>query len=82
MSIKLGVNIEINGKSNMIGELIGNTAEDTCFVYDRLYLQNVDAKPISLSLPLQKEPFSFERTRCFFEGLLPEGYTRSRLCAI
>ncbi len=56
-------------------------AEDTCFIYDNMYLRNANAKPISLSLPLQKEAFSCERTRNFFEGLLPEGYTRRCIAA-
>ena len=32
--------------------------------------------PISISLPLQREPFSAESTKIFFEGLLPEGFIR------
>ncbi len=78
MPIKLGVNIEMKGKSIRIGGLVGNTAEDAYFVYD---LQNVNAKPISISLPLQKEAFSSERTRIFFDGLLSEGYTRRCVAA-
>ena len=31
---------------------------------------------MSLSLPLQEEAFSSEKTKCFFEGLLPEGFTK------
>lgn len=31
---------------------------------------------ISLSLPLQKESFSPKQTKIFFDGLLPEGFTR------
>jgi len=46
-----------------------------CFQYARKYLDGT-AIPISISLPLQKEPFSPEQTRNFFEGLLPEGFTR------
>ena len=33
-------------------------------------------RPISISLPLTDEVYSAEKTRCFFEGLLPEGFSR------
>jgi serine/threonine-protein kinase HipA len=36
-------------------------------------------RAISLSLPLQGEPFHAARSRPFFEGLLPEGAIRERL---
>lgn len=32
-----------------------------------------------MSLPLQSEPFSAEKTRNYFDGLLPEGFTRRRV---
>lgn len=46
------------------------------FAYDDAYLHGEDAQPISVSLPLQEEAFSSQRTKCFFDGLLPEGFTR------
>lgn len=30
----------------------------------------------TISLPFQKEPFSAEKTKNFFESLLPEGFSR------
>jgi serine/threonine-protein kinase HipA len=40
------------------------------------YLDDANASPVSISLPLQREFFSAGQTRQFFEGLLPEGFTR------
>lgn len=44
------------------------------FQYNPVYLSQSGAKPISLSLPLQKEPFEFTNFPPFFDGLLPEGW--------
>ena len=73
---KLSVFIEINGCKNPVGNICGNSSEDARFLYSQDYLSNDEATAISLSLPLQEEPFSPKQTKAFFEGLLPEGYTR------
>ena len=44
------------------------------FRYDPAYLEQPDALPISLSMPLQREPYTSEKLFPFFEGLLPEGW--------
>ena len=72
--MKLNVYIEIEGSRRFVGVICGEDQDDASFSYDAYYLQW--GMPISVSLPLQKEPFSAERTRTFFEGLLPEGFTR------
>ncbi|MBP5254162.1 MAG: HipA domain-containing protein [Lachnospiraceae bacterium] len=72
---RLIVSIERDGKQVRVGTIEGK--EDYGgFVYDEAYLASRDAAPISISLPLQEERFSGQRTRTFFEGLLPEGFTR------
>jgi serine/threonine-protein kinase HipA len=68
--------MERDGNKIQVGSLVCETAEDAVFSYDRDYLKSGDAVPISLSLPLQEEPFSTQQTRTYFEGLLPEGFTR------
>ena len=70
------VTIELNGEQVTVGKLSGNSADDTAFCYADPYLEESFARPISISLPLQKESFSPEQTSTFFEGLLPEGFTR------
>lgn len=73
---KLSVFIEINGREKYVGEIVGNGVEDSSFTYAEEYLCSIDATAISISLPLQETSFSPEKTRNFFEGLLPEGFTR------
>lgn len=70
------VYIELQGKQVRVGEIRGNTSEDARFSYAAEYLSENHSGAVSVSLPLQTEPFSPERTRCFFEGLLPEGFMR------
>ena len=76
MQINLTVFIEINGISTYVGDIKGNSPENAQFAYAEEYLKNPESRPVSISLPLKKTPFSTENTRIFFEGLLPEGFTR------
>lgn len=76
---ELSVYIEINGRPVLVGEITGNDYRDACFSYARDYLSNSDAKAISVSLPLSEETYSVIQTKSFFEGLLPEGFSRRAL---
>lgn len=73
---KFDVKVEINGDQALVGNIICDDTGDARFAYAGEYLQHRDAAPISISLPLQEEPFSEQQTRNFFDGLLPEGFTR------
>ena len=44
------------------------------FVYDNAYLDRDDSQPVSLTLPLQREPFRSNVLFSFFDGLIPEGW--------
>ncbi len=44
------------------------------FSYRSGYLKNPQAEPVSLSFPLQGEPFVDKRLFPFFDGLIPEGW--------
>lgn len=44
------------------------------FQYAEEYLQKVDTSPVSLTLPLRKEPFLQSTMLPFFDGLIPEGW--------
>lgn len=44
------------------------------FFYDPAYLALDDSTAVSLSLPLQPEPFEDKRLFPFFDGLIPEGW--------
>ncbi len=70
------IHMEREGRMIPVGEICGEDHRTAVFSYLQAYLQQPDAVPVSLSLPLQEEPFAPERTRNFFEGLLPEGFTR------
>ncbi len=73
---KYNVGLEIGGKQIKVGTIEGESSNNAQFKYSEEYLSGSFAHPISISLPLQKEPFSPEATRIFFDGLLPEGFMR------
>lgn len=73
---RLFVYIEINGVSEYVGEIAGTDSNDACFTYADTYLANREHRAISIGLPLEEKTFNAQRTRIFFEGLLPEGFTR------
>ena len=66
------VMIELAGESVKVGQI-----SEAGFAYDPIYLSQNNVKPISVSLPLQEEPFSTQRTKNFFDGLL--SYSHSGL---
>jgi serine/threonine-protein kinase HipA len=47
---------------------------DYTFFYLPEYLDRTNAQAVSLSLPLQPEPFEDKRLFPFFDGLIPEGW--------
>lgn len=69
------VSVERNGRMVPVGSIVTEGMEGR-FAYGDAYLESDSAVPVSISLPLQRELFSPEQTRSFFEGLLPEGFTR------
>jgi serine/threonine-protein kinase HipA len=73
---KLLIQIELNGENVSVGEIAGKDSNDACFTYAESYASNPEHRPISISLPLEKRTFDAQTTRNFFEGLLPEGFTR------
>jgi len=44
------------------------------FGYDRDYLLSKNPEPVSLTLPIQAEPFVSKVLFPFFDGLIPEGW--------
>jgi serine/threonine-protein kinase HipA len=55
-----------------IGRLDASDDGNLAFAYSSDYLAQVDAHPISLSLPLADETFDDHSSRAFFQNLLPE----------
>lgn len=60
-------------ENNVVGKLIKNNEGVLSFQYSSSWLDNRQAFPISLSMPLQKESFKNLLTKSFFENLMPEG---------
>lgn len=73
---RLAVFIEINGKNEYAGEILGHDSGDARFTYAESYLKNPEHRAISIGLPMEEKAFNPMRTRIFFERLLPEGFTR------
>ena len=44
------------------------------YMYDESYLQRHNPSPISLTLPVRREPFESKTMPSFFDGLIPEGW--------
>ncbi len=44
------------------------------FRYDQQYLENKEAEPVSLTLPLTDKPYLNKTILPFFDGLIPEGW--------
>ena len=73
---ELLVSLERSGRMVPTGMISGEDPGDACFRYLEQYLKDPDATALSVSLPLSEKSFSSLRTKNFFSGLLPEGYTR------
>lgn len=58
-------------KEILAGELVEEGKRHS-FVF--IYLDDYDGPPISLTMPVRKEPYFFDAFPPFFEGLLPEGF--------
>ena len=78
-NFSLTVLIEINGVMTRVGSITGTDYKNAVFAYDEAYTAEKNHRPISISLPLSGKPFSAESTKNYFEGLLPEGFTRKSI---
>ena len=59
--------------SDLAGILLENE-DGYLFQYEKEYLNNPNAKPVSLTLPIREEPFLSKTMFPFFDGLIPEGW--------
>ncbi|MCI0751078.1 MAG: HipA N-terminal domain-containing protein [Flammeovirgaceae bacterium] len=48
--------------------------EGYSFHYDAAYLNNIESKAISLTMPLNDKPYQSKTLFPFFDGLIPEGW--------
>ncbi len=58
--------------SNQLAGYLWETENGFQFTYDKNYLRS--GQPISVSLPLRREPYESKELFSFFRGLLPEGW--------
>ena len=63
--------VKLNGQ--LVGHLTDEEGE-TCFTYTPEWLALPGAVPVSLTLPLRREPYVHSGLHPFFENLLPEGW--------
>ena len=59
---------------NQLAGLLTEDEEGYHFVYTEEYLSLPQAKPISLTFPLQSTPYHSSVLFPFFDGLIPEGW--------
>jgi len=59
---------------NKIAGWLTQDEEGYHFVYDNLYLKSNSPEAISLTFPIQEEPFHDRVMFPFFDGLIPEGW--------
>lgn len=65
------------GVVSLAGERVGlleETPAGSRFTYDAAWLTRPAALPISLTMPLRREPYDSRGLHPFFENLLPEGW--------
>lgn len=72
--------LDVYLKDRKAGELMQGDEGSLTFTYDSDYLAT-DPAALSVSLPLQDEPFGDRIARPFFSGLLPDEKARRRLAA-
>lgn len=73
---RLMVQIEVNGTCKYVGDITEKDSGKAYFTYADEYLSDSESRPISISLPLDEKTFDAVRTKKYFDGLLPEGFTR------
>lgn len=58
----------------MLAGIVAETDEGYEFSYQTEYLENENAKPVSLTLPLSNGKYESKVLFAFFDGLIPEGW--------
>jgi serine/threonine-protein kinase HipA len=64
---------EVFYKDSFAG-IIVESEDGYTFTYNGAYLASPAAKPVSLTLPIQTEPYKSKILFPFFDGLIPEGW--------
>ena len=59
---------------NRLAGLIAENEDGYTFQYNEQFLNSTSVKSISLTLPIQKQPYQSKILFPFFDGLIPEGW--------
>lgn len=59
---------------NIYAGKLEETDEGYVFTYDKKYIEEHKNSPVSLTLPIRKEPYTSKVLFSFFDGLIPEGW--------
>ncbi|EOR96534.1 hypothetical protein ADIARSV_0263 [Arcticibacter svalbardensis MN12-7] len=59
---------------DMLAGVLAETEGGYEFSYQTGYLENKNAKPVSLTLPLSAQKYESKVLFAFFDGLIPEGW--------
>jgi serine/threonine-protein kinase HipA len=59
---------------DLFAGMISEEESGYIFAYEKEYIKLKEAKPISLTLPLKREPYKSSFMFPFFDGLIPEGW--------
>ncbi len=59
---------------DILAGILSETEDGYVFQYDTNYLHASKAEPVSLTLPISKEPYISKVMFPFFDGLIPEGW--------
>lgn len=79
--MRIEVYAERNGVGAHAGAIETSPGAGEAFTYDDEWLASASPRPLSISLPLQAEPFPAKKMRPYFEGLLPEEGARAALAS-
>ncbi len=71
--------LDVFWDDDLVGKLKQRTSHALVFSYDPTYLSRPNARPISVALPLQEEPFAPPVSTAWFANLLPEGEVRGHV---
>ena len=69
---EISLDVRLDGFSEAIGELSRNQNGALNFRYKKIYANQANALPLSLSIPVTDEPYDDILTRAFFDNLLQE----------
>lgn len=81
-SVQSDRRLDVYWGNALVGRLWVDEKRDFVFQYDSAWLEGDQRIPLSVRLPLQKDPFKDTQAWTFFANLLPEGDVRKSIAAL